>query len=155
MTSATALGVTAGAAATGPDQAFMWTEQPGQVTVRDDRLGRTFAPRDVAKVRCECAKGVLTIRKNFHGVPWLLTERYSVDGDAIHWQAEVTLDAGDYRSCCVSYRIPWPQPLYPMQFWAAKDGMPSAPHRFTGLKLEYGEITSGMLMPALQFVSCG
>ena len=145
--SATALGVTAGAAAAA-DKDFVWTERPGQVTVRDDRLGRVFTPRDAARVRYDCAQGVLTVRKTFRGAPWALTERYAIDGDAIHWQAEVTLDAGDFRSCCVSYLIPWPQPLYSMQFWAAKDGMPSAPHRFTGLKLEYGEITSGMLLPA-------
>ena len=149
VTSATALGVTTGTAAASPAQNFVWTEQPGQVTVRDDRLHHTFEQRDIDKVWCDVANDGLTIRKTFHGAPWLLTERYTVAGDAIHWQAEVTLDAGDFRSCCVSLRIPWPQPLYPMHFWAAKDGMPSAPHRFTGLKLEYGEITSGMLMPAL------
>lgn len=144
---ATALGVTTGAV-TAAEAAFVWSEHPGQVTVRDDRLRHTFDQCDVEKVWDELAEGALTIRKSFRGAPWLLTERYSVDGNAIHWQANVTLKDGDFRSCCVSYRIPWPQPLYPMAFWAAKDGMPSAPHRFTGLKLEYGEITSGMLMPA-------
>ena len=144
---ATALGVTATAVAAA-EADFVWSERPGQVTVRDDLLAHTFTPHDVKNVRCECAKDVLTIHKAYGGAPWLLTEQYSIDGDAILWQAKVTMAAGDFRSCCVCYNIPWPMPLYPMEFWAAKDGMPSAPHRFTGLKLEYGEITSGMLMPA-------
>jgi len=146
-TSATALGVTTGAV-TAAEEDFVWSEHPGQVTVRDDRLRHTFDQRDVEKVWFEVEKSGLTIHKAFRGAPWLLTEKYSIDGDAVHWQATVTLDAGDFRSCCVGYHIPWPQPLWSMEFWAAKDGMPSAPHRFTGLKLEYGEITSGMLMPA-------
>ena len=147
QTGATALGVTNGGVIASETD-FMWSENPGQVTVRDDLLQHTFEQRDIDKVWFEFEKGVLTVNKAFRGAPWLLTEQYSVDGDAISWQAVVTLDAGDFRSCCVSYRIPWPQPLFPVEFWAAKDGMPSAPHRFTGLKLESGEITSGMLMPA-------
>lgn len=143
----TTLGVTdSGVAASEAD--FLWSEYPGQVTVRDDLLEHTFDQRDMDKVWFEFERGVLTVNKTFRGAPWLLTEQYSIDDDVINWQATVKLDAGDFRSCCVGYRIPWPQPLYPMAIWAAKDGMPSAPHRFTGLKLEYGEITSGMLMPA-------
>jgi hypothetical protein len=145
---ATAFGVVA-SQVTASEADFVWSEHPGQVTVRDDLLRHTFDQRDVTKVWFDFEKDVLTVYKTFRGAPWLLTERYAVDGDAIHWQADVTLDEGDFRSCCISYAIPWPQLLYSTEFWTAKDGMPSAPNRFTGLKLEYGEITSGMLMPVL------
>jgi hypothetical protein len=36
-----------------------------------------------------------------------------------------------------------------MRWWAARDGMPSAPHKFAGVALEYGEICSGITLPAL------
>lgn len=144
---ATALGVVSNQVSS-TERDFVWSSVPGQVSVRDDLLRHTFDQRDVEKVWFDFKQDVLTVNKTFRGAPWLLTERYAVDGDAVSWRAEVKLDSGDFRSCGVAYRIPWPQPLYPMSIWAAKDGMPSAPHRFTGLKLEYGEITSGMLMPA-------
>lgn len=129
---------------------FDWTVHAGAVTVRDDRLRRTFDNRDLQSVRGGLRNGVLSIQKSFKGAPWRLHETYRLDsGDAIHWEACVQLDAGAFRSCAVSYRIPWPQPLYPVSFWAAREQMPSAPHRFAGISLEYGEITSGITIPAL------
>ncbi len=135
------------------DQEFLWTDKPGAVSVRDDFLEHTFGPKDLQQARIEPTDNGLIIRKSFKGAPWLLTEKYTLDGDAIAWAAEVTLDKGDFRSCAVSMSIPWPTGQmfghYGMEFWAAKDNMPSAPHRFAGISLEYGEITSGITMPAL------
>ena len=131
------------------DREHVWTEHAGDVTVRDDRLERTFGARHLDRVEFEEKGRTLTIRKTFHGAPWRLEETYCAQDDALAWEAAVTLDAGEYRSCAVACHIPWPQPLYPVSFWAAKDGMPSAPHRHAGVALEYGEITSGILIPAL------
>ena len=131
-------------------QTFEWTRQPGDVTVRDDLLRKTFDHRDLKQVDYDVQEDVLLIKKAFHGAPWLLTERYHVSEDSIHWEAEVGLDSkADFRSCAVSYNIPWPQPCYPMKFWAARENMPSALHRFAKIAFEYGEITSGILIPAL------
>ena len=129
---------------------FEWTRQPGDVKVRDDLLRKTFDRRDLKQVDYDVREDVLLITKVFHGVPWLLKERYAVREDAIHWEAEVQLDSNaDFRSCSVSYDIPWPQPCYPVKFWAARENMPSALHRFAKIAFEYGEITSGILIPAL------
>jgi hypothetical protein len=128
---------------------YEWTPYPGDVTVRDDRLERTFGKAHLARVTFTPGADRLTIRKEFQGAPWVLEEVYRVAGDALAWEATVTLDAGEYRSCAVSWQVPWPQPNYPVAFWAAKDGMPSAPHRHAGIALEYGEVTSGILIPAL------
>ncbi len=128
---------------------FNWTEHPGDVTVRDDLLRKTFDRRDLQRVEFSDEGGSLSIKKVFQGAPWLLEETYAFDGGAISWNAEVMLDSGEFRSCAVSYNIPWPQPLYPVSFWAAKDNMPSAPHRFAEIALEYGEVTSGITIPAL------
>ena len=130
-------------------QGFQWSQHPGDVVVRDDLLRKTFDTRDLDQVQYEVAGESLVAKKIFRGVPWSLTERYHVGPDTLHWEAEVSLDAGDFRSCAVGYQIPWPQPLYPMKFWAARENMPSAPHRFAQICFEYGEVTSGILIPAL------
>lgn len=131
------------------EKEFVWSSHPGDVTVRDDRLNRTFGRRDLIRVEGRVRGRRLILRKIFRGAPWTLHETYAAEPEAIHWTAEVVLDRGDCRSCAVSYRVPWPMPLYPVSFWSARDGMPSAPHRFAEIALEYGEITSGILMPAL------
>lgn len=127
----------------------VWTEHAGDVTVRDDRLERTFGARHLDKISFDEKGDTLTIHRTFRGAPWQLTETYRLDNDALAWEATVTLDAGDYRSCEIVYSFPWLTPLHPMQWWAATEGMPSAPHRFAGITLEYGEICAGPLIPAL------
>ena len=131
------------------DKERIWTLHAGDVTVRDDRLERTFGCRHLAKVDFTRKGDALIVRKVFDGAPWVLEETYRPDGEALAWDAALTLDAGEYRSCEISYHLPWPLSLYPMCFWAATENMPSAPHRFAGIALEYGEITSGILIPAL------
>ncbi len=131
---------------------FVWSSHPGEVAVRDDYLKRTFGTAELRQVRGRLAGGTLTIEKQFRGAPWRLVERYRVGQGAIAWESEVILDAGPFRSCAVSYRVPWPSALddfFGISFWAAKDGMPSAPHRFASVAFEYGEVTSGVLIPAL------
>jgi len=128
---------------------FDWTRWPGDVTVRDDLLRHEFDRRDLARARCEQRGGALFIEKSFTGAPWRLREEYTLDHGAIAWKAEVDLPSGDFRSCAVNFRLPWPQPLHSMKFWAARTDMPSAPHRFAEIALEYGEVTSGVLIPAL------
>lgn len=131
------------------DKEIVWTEHAGDVTVRDDRLEKTFGARHLDQVRFEEKQNALTIRKTFRGAPWLLEESYRLEADALAWEARVTLDTGEDRSCEIRFALPWPQPLYPMNWWAATERMPSAPHRFAGVSLEYGEITAGTLIPAL------
>ncbi len=131
------------------EQDFLWTDHPGDVAVRDDLLRKTFDHHDLKLVTADLVGGCLTIRKVFKGAPWMLVETYQLQEDAIQWKAQVILDDGAYRSCAISYHLPWPQPLYPIDFWVAKEHMPSSPHRYSGLTLEYGEVTSGILIPAL------
>lgn len=128
---------------------FTWSAHPGDVTVRDDLIRKTFDHRDLNRVDFTEGKDSLTIEKVFDGAPWLLRETYGFEEEAISWKSQVILDAGEFRSCAVSYNIPWPQPMYPISFWAAKDNMPTAPHMFAEIALEYGEATSGTTMPAL------
>ena len=132
------------------DNVYEWSRHPGDVTVRDDRLLKCFTRDDLQTVCFNRDGGVLEVEKTFRGAPWRLVETYRVEADAIRWEAEVRLDAGEFRSCAVSYRIPWPQPQdYGMKMWAAREHMPSAPHRFAEIALEYGESTSGIMIPAV------
>lgn len=131
------------------DKEHVWTEHAGDVTVRDDRLEKTFGARHLDKISFDENDRALSVRKTFRGAPWQLTETYRLEDDALAWDATVTLDAGDYRSCEIVYAFPWHLPLHPMRWWAATEGMPSAPHRFAGISLEYGEICAGSLIPAL------
>ena len=135
------------------EREFLWTDCPGSVCVRDDLLGHTFRADDLLRVEGECLDGELILRKAYKGAPWLLTERYRLEDDAIAWTAELALDEGEFRSCAISMRIPWPRGRlfgnYSTAFWAARENMPSAPHRFAEISLEYGEITSGITIPAL------
>ncbi len=126
-----------------------WSAYPGDATVRDDLLKRTFGRGDLKNIHFQSASERLVIRKRFHGAPWVLEETYDTAKEAIRWSAAVILGKGDYRSCAVSLELPWPQPVFRVNFWAPKEGMPSQVCRFAGLALEYGEITSGILMPLL------
>ncbi len=128
---------------------FEWTRHEGDVVVRDDRMERSFGHKHLRKVNVESKGDELRIEKIFKDAPWRLLETYHVEDDTVRWEAQLVLEKGEYRSCEISYHIPWPQPLYPMLFWAPREGMPSAPHRFAEISLEYGEITSGILMPVL------
>ena len=131
------------------EREFIWTEHPGNVCVRDDYVGRTIGRESISHIEFFQQKDTLLVRKVFNDVPWILTEKYSVLEDTIHWDAELSMTSGEFRSCEIRYQLPWPQPLYPMEWWTAKEGMPSAPHRFSLISFEYGEITSGTLMPSL------
>lgn len=126
-----------------------WTSLVGDVTVRDDRLRKTFDRRDLRRVVGGVKGKQLMLIKEFKGAPWRLEETYAIEKGCVCWTARLVLESGDFRSCAIGYHIPWPQPLYPISFWAARDNMPSAPHRFAQIALEYGEITSGILIPAL------
>ena len=132
------------------DGVFEWTNRPGDVVVRDDKIGKYFGNRDISNITFDLAGGTLKVKKTFHGADWQLVESYCVKEDAIGWEAEVCLDSGEFRSCQISYQVTWPGTQdHQMKFWAAKENMPSAPHRFAGISLEYGEVTSGIMMPAL------
>lgn len=65
------------------NKAYEWTRLPGDVTVRDDLLGRTFGCRDLSRVVGRLAGGVLRIEKTFKGAPWRLVEAYRVDRGCI------------------------------------------------------------------------
>jgi len=119
------------------------------VTVRDDWLQKTFGAADLQRAACALDGDALRIEKTFRGAPWILRERYACEAGALRWEAAVVLDAGEFRSCAIRWVLPWPRPVFPVSFWAARDGMPSAPSRHAGISLEYGEITSGILLPAL------
>ncbi|MBI3990932.1 MAG: hypothetical protein HY350_02165 [Candidatus Omnitrophica bacterium] len=131
------------------DKEFIWTDCPGKVTVRDDLIRKTFDTRDLEHVSFSQKDSVLTVTKSFKKAPWVLREMYRVSEGIIHWETEVVLDSGDFRSCAVSYHIPWPQSLYSVSFWTARENMPSMVYRFAEIRLEYGEVTSGILIPAL------
>ena len=53
---------------------FEWTRHPGDVTVRDDLLRRTYDRRNLEHVQCEQKGDSLRIRKHFRGAPWVLHE---------------------------------------------------------------------------------
>ena len=126
-----------------------WMAYPGDVAVRDDLLQRTFGRSQLQNVEFEQSAERLLIRKTFNGTTWILEEIYQGNGDALSWEAQVHLHSGEFRSCAISWHLPWPQPIFPVSFWAAKEKMPSMPSRFAGISLEYGEITSGIMMPVL------
>lgn len=131
------------------DREHVWTEHDGDVLVRDDRLERVFGKHHLHQIHFEETRQTLIIKKRFHGAPWLLTEIYRLQEDVLEWDATVSLDSGEYRSCEIVYSFPWHLPLHPMRWWAATEHMPSAPHRFAGISLEYAEICAGILIPAL------
>lgn len=126
-----------------------WSEYAGDVTVRDDLLRKTFTRDDLESVKFEAEETSLIIRKTFHGAPWILTEIYHADGDALCWESSLHMESGEYRSCAISWNLPQPQPVFSVEYWTAKENMPTAPYRHAGLTLEYGEICSGTLIPCL------
>ena len=128
---------------------FVWTPDRGGVYVQDDLTGKKYTGRDIKRIKFELKGSTLTICKYFKDVPWMLTEKYSVEDEVINWTARVDMTRGDFRSCSIVYSIPWPQPPYSNNLWAAKENMPSELGRFGGFAFEYGEITSGILIPAL------
>ncbi|MBI4232610.1 hypothetical protein HY605_05230, partial [Candidatus Peregrinibacteria bacterium] len=130
------------------DKEFLWTDCPGKVTVRDDLIRKTFDVCDLEHISFSQKDNTLTVTKSFKKAPWALRETYRVVRDAIRWEAELVLDSGDFRSCAISYHIPWPQSLRSVSFWTARENMPSMVYRFAEIRLEYAEVTSGILIPA-------
>ncbi|MBN1445182.1 MAG: hypothetical protein JW957_03640 [Candidatus Omnitrophica bacterium] len=128
---------------------FVWTPDKGTVSVSDDFTGKKYTGKDIKRIKFELKGDVLTLSKYFKDAPFLLTEKYSVEDEVIHWTSRLDMDKGEFRSCSIVYSIPWPQPAYGNNLWAAKDNMPSELGRFGGFAFEYGEITSGILIPAL------
>ncbi len=126
-----------------------WMSYEGDVTVRDELIGRTFGKAQLENISFDEKEYSLTIHKTFKGAPWKLTECYSLDSDSIAWKASVTLENGDYRTCAISWNLPWPQPVFPIKLWTANDKMPEDLCRFAGTAIEYGEATSGTTMPVL------
>ncbi|MFH0796336.1 MAG: hypothetical protein V2A65_04680 [Candidatus Omnitrophota bacterium] len=133
----------------GNGKGFLWAAFPGKVTVRDDLLGKTFGGGQLKQVLFSRRSAGLEVTKVFEGAPWILKESYLIEEEALRWEAEVFMESGEFRSCALGYHLPWPQPLWPLSFWAARENMPSAPHQFFGSRLEYGEINGGISMPAL------
>ncbi len=126
-----------------------WMAYEGDVTVRDDFLGRTFGRAQLESVIFEEKGCSLEITKTFAGAPWSLRECYSTAGDAIAWNASVTMESGEYRSCAISWNLPTPWPVFPVKLWTATDRMPEELCRFAGTAIEYGEASSGTTMPVL------
>jgi hypothetical protein len=126
-----------------------WTPATGSVKVRDDLLRKEFDERDLERVSVSADDDSLTLEKHYSEAPWVLRETWSLDDGVPRWSADISLASGDFRSVAVTLHIPWPQPLYPVKLWAAREGMPSAPHMFAEIAWEYGEITSGILFPTI------
>ncbi|MCM8777738.1 MAG: hypothetical protein NC905_05710 [Candidatus Omnitrophica bacterium] len=131
------------------DKKFVWTPAKGGVSICDDLTGKRYTGKDVKNVRFEKKGDILTIKRMFKDAPFILTEEYTVEDGDIRWNASLKIDKGSFRSCSIVYSIPWPQPAYGNALWVAKDGMPSELGRFGGFAFEYGEITSGILFPAV------
>jgi len=128
---------------------YNWTPDRGKVIVHDDLTGKIFTGKDIRNIKFELEKDALELRKSFKDAPWILTERYLVEDDVIRWTARLEMERGDFRSCSVVYSIPLPQPAYGNGLWVARENMPSELGRFGGFAFEYGEITSGILLPAM------
>ncbi len=131
------------------DAEEVWEAYAGDVSVRDDLLGFTFG-RDVQSMaQCGIENDALVIHKTFCGAPWVLTESYRKEGNALAWEAVVSMSEGKFRSCAISWNLPWPQPVFECNVWAPCGGMPTPLFRLSGRTFEYGEVTSGIGLPAL------
>ncbi|MCL5674348.1 MAG: hypothetical protein M1501_01215 [Candidatus Omnitrophica bacterium] len=129
---------------------FVWTKDSGEVLICDDLVKKNYGRNDIEKVTTTfVSRNTLCLEKHFKNAQWYLVEEYTAEQDMISWNAQVVLKNRDFRSCSIKYLIPWAQPLYNMSFWSAREGMPSSPHRFAKISLEYGEVTSGILIPAV------
>ncbi|MDD3726239.1 MAG: hypothetical protein PHI44_03495, partial [Candidatus Ratteibacteria bacterium] len=131
------------------DKKLVWTPAKGGVSVCDDLTGKRYTDKDIKTVRFAVKGDTLTIQRIFKDAPFILTEEYTVEEEEIRWSASLMMEKGSFRSCSIVYSIPWPQPAYSNALWAAKNSMPSELGRFGGFAFEYGEITSGILIPAL------
>ena len=108
------------------DEQKTWSSYDGDVTVRDELLRKTFTHEDLASIDFAAADTSLTIRKTFRGAPWTLTERYHADGDALCWESSLHMESGEYRTCAISWNLPQPQPVFPVEYWTAKENMPTS-----------------------------
>jgi len=89
------------------------------------------------------------MERTFRGAPWVLEETDGVDKGAIHREAQLVLETGEFSSCAITYRVPVPTPIYPLAVWAARDQMPTHVHSHHELVLEYAETNGGIIIPAV------
>jgi len=131
------------------DKKFVWTPAKCGVSIFDDLTGRRYTEKHLKSIRFAVKGDILSIQKIFKDAPFILSEEYNAEDREIRWTASLKMEKGEFRSCSIVYSIPWPQPAFGNSLWAAKDNMPSDLYRFGGFAFEYGEITSGILIPAL------
>lgn len=128
----------------------VWLDEQADILIRDDLLRKTFDCRDIVDAHFAQQDEILSLERRFSGAPWVLRESYRVEKGAIRWEAEVVLDEGEFRSCCITYQIPLPTPIYPLTVWCAREGMPTHVHSHHLLTMEYAEVNGGVMLPAVQ-----
>lgn len=126
----------------------LWAEYAGDVTVRDDKIRYRFGRADLECVEFFPEQDSLTLRKRFRNGVFTLEERYYADAGDLAWESTLVLDKDEeFRSCSVRWEMPLPQPVFRVKIWAAREGMPAEVSRYAHVALEYGEATSGTLLP--------
>ena len=134
----------------------LWTNCSGDIQIRDDLKKYCFNHHDLLSVvgKVEDNK-VLTLQKKYRGANWILDEKYSVENDIINWNARLIMENGNFRSAAITWKIPWPEHLYPFKVWAARHNMPQDICQTASEWLEYGEVTCGIAIPAASFYHPG
>lgn len=127
----------------------VWLDELADIQIRDDRLRKTFDRRDIVDARFVHKGDGLAIQRRFRGAPWLLKESYILERGAIRWEAELVLANGAFRSCCISYKVPVPTPIFPLTVWCAREGMPTHVHSHHLLTMEYADVNGGIMLPAV------
>lgn len=134
------------------DSPFLWTDGLCRVRIRDDMLRKTFDERDVAAVTYECTNANLVVRKQYNGAPWECIEHFQFSPDEVRWDSQIVMPKGEFRSCAISFAIPWPKDpksLGRMKLWAPKCGMPIDMNRLPNTFLEHGDICGGINFPSV------
>lgn len=133
-----------------------WTDCFGDIEIQDDLKRYRFDCRDLVSVSGRIDEDSnLILEKKYRDSDWILEEIYSGEDDLIKWDARLVMKSGDFRSVAIIWGIPWPDHLYPFKVWAAKHNMPQDICQTAGEWLEYGEVTSGITIPAASFYNPG
>jgi len=90
--------------------------------------------------------------KFFSGADFIVRESWRMEERGLSWRVELELKPGKKeREIGVKQFIPYPRPSYDLNVWSAQSRFPSKLGRLGGLRLAYGDVSYGTIIPMVAF----
>jgi len=134
-----------------------WNAWPAGLIIEDKLTNQSFNDmlddfRLSRKVYNDHAGKTIENEKNFSGAAFTARESWRMDERGLSWRIELELKAGEKdREIVVRQFIPYPKSAYGLNVWSAQSQFPAKLERLGGLRLAYGDVCYGTIIPMVSF----